>query len=70
MMVAFAPQTLGLKPENFTRPVSMRLTLCLPYFTEKSQSLSLPGRLGGQTFGTPPRSVEHLVGCAGPRMLY
>jgi len=43
MMVGFAPQTLGLEPENFTRPVSLRLTLCLPHVTKKPRSLSLPG---------------------------
>jgi hypothetical protein len=42
-MVAFAPQTLELEPENFTRPVSLRLTLCLPHVTKKPRSLSLPG---------------------------
>ena len=49
-MVAFAPQTLGLEPENFTRPVSLRLTLCRPYLTERVPerqvpALSVKGRL-------------------------
>lgn len=43
MMVGFASQTLGLEPENSTRPVSLHLTLCLPHVTRKPRSLSLPG---------------------------
>ena len=43
MMVGFAPQTLGLEPENFTRPASARLSLCRPRLAKKPRSLSLPG---------------------------
>lgn len=46
MMVAFAPQTLGLEPEDLTRSASARLLLCRPYLTEntpwrKSPALSV-----------------------------
>ena len=42
MMVAFAPQTLGLEPENFTCPVSVRLTVCPPYVTERRPERKSP----------------------------
>ena len=64
MMVAFAPQTLGLEPENFTRPTSARLTLCHPRLMRKPRSVSPPGlsvnqldhEFRGKSFGSPGRT--------------
>jgi len=55
MMVGFAPQTLGLEPENFTRRVSFRLTLCRPRVTKKPRLLSLPGLPVGPRGTVMPR---------------